>query len=115
MRGAHARFNEPAGVTVGASGHIVVADSENHALRRVSASPLPSSVRTDGQGAAARVRFPRGLARDKGGSILVADRGNNAVRRVTMAGAVSTVAGNGEAGYATARARLRASITHMTW
>jgi hypothetical protein len=34
--GPAARFNEPAGMTVDAAGHIVVADALNNALRRVS-------------------------------------------------------------------------------
>ena len=106
-QGEAARFNGPDGVALAANDEIVVADTENHAIRVVTPG---GAVRTlagngeagfaDGQGAAARFNYPTGLARDKDGSILVADRGNNAVRRVTMEGAVSTVAGNGEAGYA---------------
>ena len=109
-QGPAARFNEPGGMTVDAAGHIVVVDTANDALRRVSKAGAGGAVRTlagsgeagfaDGQGAAARFNHPAGLARDKDGSILVADRGNHAVRRVTMEGDVSTVAGNGEAGYA---------------
>ena len=109
-QGPAARFNEPGGMTVDAAGHIVVVDTANDALRRVSKAGAGGAVRTlagsgeagfaDGQGAAVRFNHPAGLARDKDGSILVADRGNHAVRRVTMEGDVSTVAGNGEAGYA---------------
>ena len=124
-QGPAARFNEPGGMTVDAAGHIVVVDTANDALRRVSKAGAGGAVRTlagsgeagfaDGQGAAARFNHPAGLARDKDGSILVADRGNHAVRRVTMEGDVSTVAGNGEAGYAEARARPRASVPPRTW
>ena len=109
-QGLAARFNEPGGMTVDAAGHIVVVDTANDALRRVSKAGAGGAVRTlagsgeagfaDGQGAAVRFNHPAGLAWDKDGSILVADRGNHAVRRVTMEGDVSTVAGNGEAGYA---------------
>jgi hypothetical protein len=106
-QGDAARFNLPWGVALAANDEIVVADSENHAIRVVTPG---GAVRTlagngeagfaDGQGAAARFDGPTGLARDKDGSILVIDSGNNAVRRVTMEGEVSTVAGNGEVGYA---------------
>jgi DNA-binding beta-propeller fold protein YncE len=106
-QGDAARFRGPQGVALAANDEIVVADTENHAIRVVTPG---GAVRTiagngeagfaDGQGAAARFHRPMGLALDKDGSILVADKGNNAVRRVTMEGAVSTVAGNGEAGYA---------------
>jgi hypothetical protein len=106
-QGEAARFNYPLSVTMVANDEIVVADSENHAIRIVTPG---GAVRTlagngeagfaDGQGAAARFNYPTGLARDMDGSILVAETGNNAVRRVTMEGAVSMVAGNGEPGYA---------------
>ena len=106
-QGEDARFNGPDGVALAANDEIVVADTDNHAIRVVTPG---GAVRTlagngeagfaEGQGAAARFNCPAGLARDKDGSILVADQGNNAVRRVTMEGAVSTVAGNREAGYA---------------
>jgi hypothetical protein len=102
-----ARLRYPCGVALGANNEIVVADTDNHAIRVVTPG---GAVRTlagngeagfaDGQGAAARFNCPVGLARDKDGSILVADRGNHAVRRVTMEGEVSTLAGNGETGYA---------------
>jgi hypothetical protein len=119
-QGDAACFNGPAGQALAANDEIVVADTENHAIRVVT----PGGVRTlagngeagfaDGQGAAARFNRPTGLSRDKDGSILVADGGNSAVRRVTMEGAVSTVAGNGEAGYVE-KARPRASIGPWTW
>jgi hypothetical protein len=106
-QGEAARFNEPEGVALAANDELVVADTENHAIRVVTPGGAVRTLAgngeagfTDGQGAAARFNSPKGLARDKDGSILVADKGNNAVRRVTMEGEVSTVAGNVEAGYA---------------
>jgi sugar lactone lactonase YvrE len=106
-QGEAARFNEPEGVALAANDELVVADTENHAIRVVTPGGAVRTLAgngeagfTDGQGAAARFNSPTGLARDKDGSILVADMGNNAVRRVTMEGKVSTVAGNVEAGYA---------------
>jgi DNA-binding beta-propeller fold protein YncE len=106
-QGDAARFNFPCGLALAANDEIVVADTDNHAIRVVTPG---GAVRTlagsgeagfaDGQGAAARFCCPTALARDKDGSILVADTENHAVRRVTMEGAVSTVAGNGVEGYA---------------
>ena len=79
------RFNCPDGVALAANDEIVVADTENHAIRVVTPG---GAVRTlagngeagfaDGQGAAARFNHPKGLARDKDGSILVAVWGNHA-------------------------------------
>ena len=64
-QGPASRFNEPCGMTVDAAGHIVVADSENNALRRVSkageVSTLAGNVElgfADGQGDAARFNRP---------------------------------------------------------
>jgi len=64
-QGPASRFNEPCGMTVDLAGHIVVADSENNALRRVSkageVSTLAGNVElgfADGQGDAARFNRP---------------------------------------------------------
>jgi hypothetical protein len=60
-KGANARFYNPCGMTVDAAGHIVVADSGNDALRRVSKAGEVSTLAgngergfEDGQGDAAR-------------------------------------------------------------
>ena len=60
-KGANASFNCPCGMTVDAAGHIVVADSGNDALRRVSKAGEVSTLAgngergfEDGQGDAAR-------------------------------------------------------------
>ncbi len=68
-QGPAARFNEPGGMTVDAAGHIVVVDTANDALRRVSKAGAGGAVRTlagsgeagfaDGQGAAVRFNHPR--------------------------------------------------------
>ena len=108
-QGLAARFNEPGGMTVDAAGHIVVVDSANDALRRVSkagevstlagnANRLPGFA--DGQGDAARFDSPDGVALAANDSIVVADTGNHAIRVVMPGGAVRTLAGSGEAGFA---------------
>ena len=68
-KGANARFNDPNGMTVDAAGHIVVADSGNNALRRVSKAGEVSTLAgngeegfADGQGDAARFNWPCGVA-----------------------------------------------------
>jgi hypothetical protein len=106
-KGANARFNEPAGMTVDAAGHIMVADCGNNALRRVSKAGEVSTLAgngeedlADGQGEAERFRYPCGVALAANNEIVAADTGNNAIRVVTPGGAVRTLAGNGEAGLA---------------
>ena len=48
-KGANARFNNPCGMTVDAAGHIVVADSGNDALRRVSKAGEVSTLAGNGE------------------------------------------------------------------
>jgi hypothetical protein len=95
-RGDAARFHQPEAVELAANDEIVVADTDNHAIRVVMTGV---AVRTlagngeegEGKGADARLSYQSGVAQDKDGNILVTDVGNNAVRRVTMAGVASTV------------------------
>jgi hypothetical protein len=100
--GAAARFSGPAGIgTIGAGSSVFfVADRENHAVRRLTAAGVvttvagapPRSGGQDGLGAAARFDGPAGVAA-VGDDVLVADTNSHAVRRVTAAGAVATLAG----------------------
>jgi sugar lactone lactonase YvrE len=106
-KGANARFNCPTSMTVDAAGRIVVVDSGNHALRRVSKSGEVTKLAgngepgfADGQGDAARFICPDGVALAANDEIVVADTYNHAIRVVTPGGAVRTLAGNGEAGFA---------------
>jgi hypothetical protein len=101
------RFKEPAGKTVDAAGHIVVADCGNHALRLVSKAGEVSTLAgnresgfADGQGEAARFYWPDSVALAANDEIVVEDTGNHAIRVVTPGGAVRTLAGNGEACFA---------------
>ena len=105
-QGPAARFNAPSGMTVDAADHIVVSDSGNNALRRVSKAGEVSTLAgngdegfADGQGDAARFNCPSGVALANNDEIVVADWGNHAIRVVTPGGAVRTLAGNVEAGF----------------
>lgn len=99
--GSAARFSSPAGIAVALDGTVYVADTGNHAIRRISAAGevtllagLPGSAGAgDGAGSGARFDTPRGLALEGSGQLLVADSGNHTLRRITAAGVVSTVAG----------------------
>src|SRR2546428_1071351 len=100
--GSSARFDNPQGVAVDASGMIYVADTGNNRIRRIAVdgpvSTLAGSATPgfqDGAGAQARFNAPRGLALDNQGNAYVADSGNSSVRAITPSGNVSTVAGGG--------------------
>lgn len=99
--GSSARFNSPNGITVDASGNLHVADSGNHAIRRIApngdvttfAGLTGTSGTTDATGGSARFNTPKAITLDASGNFHVADSGNHTVRRISSAGAVTTVAG----------------------
>lgn len=96
-----ARLNTPSGVVVDRDGTIYVADTGNHAIRRITAFGRVSTLAgnglpgwRDGYRRAAQFDGPMGLALDPRG-ILVADAYNDRIRLVTRGGHVSTLAGRG--------------------
>jgi DNA-binding beta-propeller fold protein YncE len=114
-----ARFNLLAGVAVDGEGNLYLADMNNHALRRVSAAGLVSTVAgvvgrgagaADGLGTQAQFNLPTGIAvTPDGRTLYVADSDNNLIRRVELIRSdptqpdswwVSTIAGAGSVGAA---------------
>jgi hypothetical protein len=100
-RGTDARFNGPHGLVVDFDGSVLVCDTFNHCVRRVSqngtVTTLAGSQKAgyiDGVGADACFTCPWGIVADKYGTIYVCDWGNNCIRKVTRAdGVVSTLCG----------------------
>jgi hypothetical protein len=102
--GADARFNQPNGIALDGAGGLLVADSNNHCIRRVdiqtgATTTLAGMPRVMGyaDGAnplAARFNLPYSVALDAQGTIFVADAGNDCIRRIRATGAVDTVAGS---------------------
>lgn len=106
--GSTARFSSPMGIAFGPDGDVYVADTDNHRIRRITASgavtTYAGSTRGFAEGdalTAAQFSLPRGLAVGAGGELFVADYGNMRVRKITRAGSaagvVQTLAGNGMA------------------
>lgn len=97
----NARFRFPKGVAMGNAGFVLVADTFNHAIRRVApdgtvstlAGSLGSKGTVDGTGTQARFSDPTGIAVDSSGTIYVTDRTAHTIRKVTPQGVVSTFAG----------------------
>jgi sugar lactone lactonase YvrE len=100
-KGAAARFVDVSEITVDRSGALIVADTGNSAIRRVSpdgvvttiAGVLPSRGSNDGPPLASRFYTPSGLARDNAGNIYLGDTDNFAIRKLNAGGDVSTLAG----------------------
>ena len=90
------------------SGNIVLADSDNHALRKVSKAGANVSTLAgngevgfaDGWGDDARFHDPMDVVLTGTGEYAVSDWGNHAIRMMTDEGEVRTLVGNGEAGFA---------------
>ena len=93
--GADAQFRSPDGVTVADDGTVYVADTGNHAIRRIRDTPAGWVVDTiagtgivgfaDGPNGTAQFSSPYGLALEPGdNSLLVADLANHRIRRVAI-------------------------------
>lgn len=100
--GTAALFNEPRGLAFASDGSLLVADTTNHALRKVTTggevttiavNPPRESGAVDAVGTAARFRSPYGLTVDGEGNLFIADTGNRTIRRISPGGEVTTVAG----------------------
>jgi hypothetical protein len=96
--GTDTSFNLPSGIVVDNSGNILVADSSNNVIRKltrvsdtsynvttVAGNPLIAGGWQDGSGSNAHFKYPFSLAKDKIDGIYVIDAYNNVVRKMTYA------------------------------
>ena len=104
--GATAKFFNPQGIAIDATGNLYVADTYNNRIRKITkegvVSTIAGSVKgyEDGAGTAAKFNNPNAIAVDAAGNLYVADTYNNRIRKITPAGAVTTVAGDGSTDFA---------------
>jgi hypothetical protein len=107
-----AQLYEPMGaVAVDSSGNLIIPDTSNQAVRRVSASTGMIITTIAGTGVAgfsgdggpatsAKLDEPEGVALDTAGNIYIADANNNVVRRIDVStGNISTFAGSQNCAY----------------
>jgi hypothetical protein len=105
-----AQLDNPYSVVVMPDGGILIADSGNRRIRRVSPDGIISTVAgtgvqgSDGDGGpatAAQLNYPTGLAATPDGGFLITDFFGDRVRSVSPSGVITTVAGTGKFGLLT--------------
>jgi sugar lactone lactonase YvrE len=99
--GTNALFADPAAIVTDAVENFFIADSANHAIRKIATSgvvttfagKLGASGIVNATGTNAQFNAPSGLAFDASGNLFVSDTGNNVIRKITAGGVVTTFAG----------------------
>ncbi|MGX9718842.1 gluconolaconase [Stenotrophomonas acidaminiphila] len=106
-RGEAAAFNTPSGLALDRHGNLYVADTGNHAIRKVTPQGEVSTLAgdgvagfADGVGRQARFDGPMGVAVDAEGRVYVADTWNDRIRVIEPDGRVWTLAGGDRPGWA---------------
>ena len=107
-RGAAARFDQPYGLAVLPDGNILVTDSFNHVIRKVTlegdvsvfAGDGNPGMKDDSDKLSARFDRPMDIGLDVAGNVFVPDPDNHRIRRITSDGSVETIAGDGTPGFA---------------
>lgn len=104
-----ADLNGPYAITIDRTGNIFFCDGYNHAVRKVSAAGIITTVAGQnaagfsgdgGPATAAKLNNPVGIAVDTFGNIFIADDHNNVIRKVNAAGIISTYSGDSTVGHA---------------
>jgi hypothetical protein len=95
--GTNARFTLPYSLTIDLFGNIIVADTYNNKIRRITPAGDVTTLAgdgapalKDGTGKNASFNIPYSIAADKLGNVYVADQGNNCIRKVNPLGTVTT-------------------------
>ena len=90
-QGTAAQFNKPFGITIDSAGILYVADTNNHAIRKIDTSGLVTTIAGDGiigseggQGSTARFNYPSGITTDSNDNLYVADTENDRIRKITF-------------------------------
>lgn len=106
--GPLARFFYPFALITDRAGNVFVADTYNHAIRKITpagvvstfAGSLGNAGFADGPGSQALFAGPKSMAIDAADNLYVADTFNHLVRKITPTGVVTTVVGTpGLAGF----------------
>jgi len=103
-----ATLNFPYGVALDSDGDLLIADSINHCIRKVTKGVIDTVAGTGGkagyggdggQATAALLSTPLGVTADNAGNFFIADSSSNVVRLVDGFGSINTIAGNNTSGF----------------
>ena len=103
-----AQLDTPSACATDSAGNLFIADTANHAIRKVNPAGMISTVVGTGIAGSsweeavateASLYAPRGVVVDDMGDIFIADTGNHRIRQVTPDGRIHTIAGSGAAGF----------------
>lgn len=104
---SEALLNAPSGLAFDRQGHLLIADEDNHAIRKLTPNGDISTVAgtgiagfLDGPSKTAQFDSPHSLVLNSQGVIFVSDRDNHRIRRIDAQGVVTTFAGQALAGLA---------------
>ncbi|MDQ3946396.1 MAG: NHL repeat-containing protein [Actinomycetota bacterium] len=103
-----AQLNRPRNLIVAPDGALIIADTDNHRIRRVDRAGTITTIAGSGAseasgdgGPATAAGFadPRDVALDAAGNLYVADTMAHRIRRIDASGTMTTVAGTGAPGF----------------
>lgn len=94
--GINAKFNDPRGLVIDSNGNIFVCDTDNHLIRKVTASGYATTFAgngtagyADGLGGSAQFDTPRSIIIDGQDNLYVAE--GNRIRKISPTGTVTTL------------------------
>jgi len=98
-----AQFNTPSGIAIDKGGNIIIADTSNNRIRKLSTDGTKVSTIAgsgvagfkDGRAGEAQFDGPIGIAVVKHGNVFVADAYNDSIRKITEDGTVHDVRRDG--------------------
>ncbi|MBI4471634.1 MAG: hypothetical protein HY646_03135, partial [Acidobacteria bacterium] len=100
-----ATLNFPEALAIDAAGRLLIVDTGNHRIRKVTGATITTIAGTSTAGAsgdggaatAALLNEPGGIALDQSGNIYIADTSNHRIRQIAAAtGIITPVAGSGQ-------------------